>query len=157
MIYNQRTSHSSSFFLAIAKYFNSLSCKITIKVPIPRQLVCKREATLLLHPHIPRDPTTTCPKQSPDRRQLSLSLRLRHFSSPCEIPRPADRPQKQKTDRHTSTHITMADTHTYKFNVSMSCSGCSGAVDRVLKKLDGEPSPFPAQRTPSIATLLRCI
>ncbi|KAF2418792.1 hypothetical protein EJ08DRAFT_599266 [Tothia fuscella] len=27
--------------------------------------------------------------------------------------------------------------HTYKFNVSMSCGGCSGAVDRVLKKLDG--------------------
>jgi len=32
----------------------------------------------------------------------------------------------------------MADVeHTYKFNVSMSCGGCSGAVDRVLKKLDG--------------------
>ncbi|ETS79229.1 Metal homeostasis factor atx1 [Pestalotiopsis fici W106-1] len=31
----------------------------------------------------------------------------------------------------------MADNHTYKFNVSMSCGGCSGAVDRVLKKLDG--------------------
>jgi copper chaperone len=28
-------------------------------------------------------------------------------------------------------------THTYKFNVAMSCGGCSGAVDRVLKKLDG--------------------
>lgn len=28
--------------------------------------------------------------------------------------------------------------HTYKFNISMSCGGCSGAVDRVLKKLDGE-------------------
>ncbi|KAB5582394.1 hypothetical protein GE09DRAFT_1211043 [Coniochaeta sp. 2T2.1] len=34
----------------------------------------------------------------------------------------------------------MADEHTYKFNVSMSCSGCSGAVDRVLKKLDGVKS-----------------
>ncbi|KAI1851751.1 hypothetical protein JX265_010985 [Neoarthrinium moseri] len=31
----------------------------------------------------------------------------------------------------------MADQHTYKFNVSMSCGGCSGAIDRVLKKLDG--------------------
>lgn len=41
----------------------------------------------------------------------------------------------------------MADTHTYKFNVSMSCSGCSGAVDRVLKKLEGKlsqtPGPIP--------------
>ncbi|KAK5651042.1 hypothetical protein OQA88_1064 [Cercophora sp. LCS_1] len=35
----------------------------------------------------------------------------------------------------------MADVeHTYKFNVSMSCGGCSGAVDRVLKKLDGVKS-----------------
>lgn len=25
----------------------------------------------------------------------------------------------------------------YRFNVSMSCSGCSGAVQRVLSKLDG--------------------
>jgi copper chaperone len=29
-------------------------------------------------------------------------------------------------------------THTYKFNIAMSCGGCSGAVERVLKKLDGE-------------------
>ncbi|KAJ5808915.1 hypothetical protein N7474_010184 [Penicillium riverlandense] len=27
--------------------------------------------------------------------------------------------------------------HTYKFNVTMTCGGCSGAVERVLKKLDG--------------------
>ncbi|ESZ90975.1 heavy-metal-associated domain-containing protein [Sclerotinia borealis F-4128] len=27
--------------------------------------------------------------------------------------------------------------HTYKFGIAMSCGGCSGAVDRVLKKLDG--------------------
>jgi copper chaperone len=27
--------------------------------------------------------------------------------------------------------------HNYKFNVQMSCGGCSGAVERVLKKLDG--------------------
>ncbi|EEA20789.1 Cytosolic copper metallochaperone [Talaromyces marneffei ATCC 18224] len=30
--------------------------------------------------------------------------------------------------------------HQYKFNVSMSCGGCSGAVERVLKKLDGVKS-----------------
>jgi copper chaperone len=30
--------------------------------------------------------------------------------------------------------------HTYKFNVSMSCGGCSGAVNRVLAKLDGASS-----------------
>ncbi|CAG9944184.1 unnamed protein product [Clonostachys rosea f. rosea IK726] len=27
--------------------------------------------------------------------------------------------------------------HTYEFNVTMTCGGCSGAVDRALKKLDG--------------------
>ncbi|KAI1616370.1 heavy metal-associated domain-containing protein [Exophiala viscosa] len=27
--------------------------------------------------------------------------------------------------------------HHYKFNVKMTCGGCSGAVERVLKKLDG--------------------
>jgi copper chaperone len=40
----------------------------------------------------------------------------------------------------------MSDEHTYKFNVSMSCGGCSGAIDRVLKKLDGKLPPF--QRSP---------
>jgi copper chaperone len=30
--------------------------------------------------------------------------------------------------------------HSYHFNVAMSCSGCSGAIDRVLKKLDGKRS-----------------
>ncbi|KAF2127356.1 hypothetical protein P153DRAFT_387899 [Dothidotthia symphoricarpi CBS 119687] len=30
--------------------------------------------------------------------------------------------------------------HTYKFNVAMSCGGCSGAIERVLKKLDGVES-----------------
>ncbi|KAL2221414.1 heavy metal-associated domain-containing protein [Thermoascus aurantiacus ATCC 26904] len=33
----------------------------------------------------------------------------------------------------------MAD-HQYKFNISMSCGGCSGAVERVLKKLEGVKS-----------------
>jgi copper chaperone len=31
-------------------------------------------------------------------------------------------------------------THTYKFNVAMSCGGCSGAIERVLKKLEGQSS-----------------
>lgn len=36
-----------------------------------------------------------------------------------------------------------AGDHTYKFNVAMSCGGCSGAVDRVLKRLDGQSPPRP--------------
>ncbi|RUP17289.1 heavy metal-associated domain-containing protein [Jimgerdemannia flammicorona] len=31
----------------------------------------------------------------------------------------------------------MADTQTYKFNVGMTCGGCSNAVNRALTKLDG--------------------
>ncbi|RFU33687.1 hypothetical protein B7463_g2665, partial [Scytalidium lignicola] len=38
-----------------------------------------------------------------------------------------------------TTTTTMSE-HTYKFNVTMTCSGCSGAVDRVLKRLDGVKS-----------------
>jgi len=39
--------------------------------------------------------------------------------------------------------------HTYKFNVTMTCGGCSGAVERVLKKLDGiHASPSPAPQRP---------
>ncbi|KIE02574.1 Heavy metal-associated domain, HMA, partial [Metarhizium majus ARSEF 297] len=34
----------------------------------------------------------------------------------------------------------MSNLHTYEFNVAMSCGGCSGAIDRVLKKLDGVES-----------------
>lgn len=34
-------------------------------------------------------------------------------------------------------HSTMSD-HQYKFNVTMTCGGCSGAVERVLKKLEGK-------------------
>ncbi|KAF2648510.1 putative iron/copper transporter Atx1 [Lophiostoma macrostomum CBS 122681] len=30
--------------------------------------------------------------------------------------------------------------HTYKFNVKMTCGGCSGAVERVVKRLDGVKS-----------------
>jgi len=30
--------------------------------------------------------------------------------------------------------------HKYKFNVSMSCGGCSGAIERVLKKTEGVKS-----------------
>merc|ERR1712000_103520 len=34
------------------------------------------------------------------------------------------------------TPTNMSDHH-YKFNVTMTCGGCSGAIERVLKKLDG--------------------
>lgn len=45
----------------------------------------------------------------------------------------------------------MAAEHNYKFNVKMTCSGCSGAVERVLKKLDGmhlASCPHPSTDTP---------
>jgi copper chaperone len=28
--------------------------------------------------------------------------------------------------------------HNYHFDIAMSCGGCSGAIERVLKKMDGE-------------------
>lgn len=48
------------------------------------------------------------------------------------------------TSTHTytlpATRTSNTMTHTYKFNVAMSCGGCSGAIERVLKKLEGEHS-----------------
>lgn len=38
----------------------------------------------------------------------------------------------------TAAPVVDAAEHKYVFNVAMSCGGCSGAVERVLKKLDGE-------------------
>ncbi|KAE8348401.1 heavy metal transport/detoxification protein [Aspergillus coremiiformis] len=43
--------------------------------------------------------------------------------------------------------------HQYKFNVAMSCGGCSGAVERVLKKLDGVKS-FDVSLDSQIATVV---
>ena len=42
--------------------------------------------------------------------------------------------------------------HKYVFNVTMSCGGCSGAVERVLKKLEGA-SPVLSTRFPTPSTL----
>ena len=41
--------------------------------------------------------------------------------------------------------------HNYKFNVAMSCGGCSGAIERVLKKLDGRSA------TPNLPELVSLI
>jgi copper chaperone len=37
--------------------------------------------------------------------------------------------------------------HTYNFNITMTCGGCSGAVERVLKKLDGVCLPLNTTKT----------
>lgn len=42
--------------------------------------------------------------------------------------------------------------HNYKFNVTMTCGGCSGAVERVLKKLDGTIYP-PSSHLPPLTFL----
>lgn len=34
--------------------------------------------------------------------------------------------------------------HTYDFDIAMSCGGCSGAVERVLKKLEGMSALLPS-------------
>jgi hypothetical protein len=53
--------------------------------------------------------------------------------------------------------------HQYKFNVSMSCGGCSGAVERILKRLDGQHIPNSLlrllfRRSPSIrSAILPCL
>jgi len=46
--------------------------------------------------------------------------------------------------------------HTYKFNVTMTCGGCSGAVDRVLKKLDGKLIPSPGCACIQLRSTIYC-
>jgi copper chaperone len=43
--------------------------------------------------------------------------------------------------------------HKYQFNVTMSCGGCSGAVERVLKKLDGASTNSCARPSHSLSTI----
>ena len=63
-------------------------------------------------------------------------------------------PKKFNTPPHTSSRkneaAKMSAEHTYKFNVSMSCGGCSGAVNRVLGKLDGSFLFLPVHTPPSL-------
>lgn len=49
--------------------------------------------------------------------------------------------------------------HEYKFEVVMTCSGCSGAVSRVLGKLDGQSSQcasFASSRLPALTDAVCC-
>jgi hypothetical protein len=74
----------------------------------------------------------------------------RHYkstsSSPVNPHQIFPKAQKKNLDLHHNLskfflhpkHIAKMSEHNYKFNVAMSCGGCSGAVERVLKKLDGE-------------------
>ncbi|KAH2456978.1 hypothetical protein KXV83_008669 [Aspergillus fumigatus] len=81
----------------------------------------------------------------------SNALAAREWGSQPEVGEPArmlrlqssqaieeDLPMTQ-IERGTGSSYTMSE-HQYKFNVSMSCGGCSGAVERVLKRLDGVKS-----------------
>jgi copper chaperone len=44
--------------------------------------------------------------------------------------------------------------HQYKFNVSMTCGGCSGAVERILKRLEGlYTSDFPLALAPALPSI----
>jgi copper chaperone CopZ len=55
----------------------------------------------------------------------------------------------------------MSETHTYEFNVTMTCGGCSGAIDRVLKKLEGtflnNHSPLSSPLLPSLSPSLSSV
>jgi copper chaperone len=47
--------------------------------------------------------------------------------------------------------------HNYKFDIAMSCGGCSGAVERVLKKLDGASALTIPQYSWFYHLLTRCL
>lgn len=80
---------------------------------------------------------------------LSLSISLFNDFPPCWIylkPQPSKSPLLSAkhllpllpTPRTNTNQIPTMSDHQYKFNVTMTCGGCSGAVERVLKKLEGK-------------------
>ncbi|KAI9716042.1 MAG: Cytosolic copper metallochaperone [Chrysothrix sp. TS-e1954] len=66
------------------------------------------------------DTTTTAPAPTPTTTSSAPA------STSTEIPTPS------------ATSNTQG--HTYLFDITMTCSGCSGAIERVLKRLDGVKS-----------------
>ena len=47
--------------------------------------------------------------------------------------------------------------HNYKFNITMTCGGCSGAVERVLKKLEGKSSQTTRQLSRNLSLCYRIL
>lgn len=57
-------------------------------------------------------------------------------------PKSTSPPPPQTPKRISNPHTMASPAHHFKFDITMTCSGCSGAVDRVLKKTEGI-SPYP--------------
>lgn len=78
---------------------------------------------------------------SPTKRYQQITPPSQHRAQTSSRPLSHTFAQTDKSE-------TMAE-HNYKFDVTMSCGGCSGAVTRVLTKLDGRPSSsFPPSHSP---------
>lgn len=73
----------------------------------------------------------------PSYLNTQRTLPPNYISTPTSPNTSNTQTQTEAPSSETNTTFTMAD-HTYKFNVTMSCGGCSGAVDRVLKRLEGK-------------------
>ena len=92
---------------------------------------------------------------------LALHLLLTSHSTSRTVREASTKQKKKVPDFPYSkppTHFTtMADVeapHHYKFNIKMTCSGCSGAVDRVLKKTEGS---FAASQLKAVLFHFACV
>ena len=65
-----------------------------------------------------------------------LSLPITTITSP-DSGSPPPTPDENAHPKSSTTTSKMAE-HKYNFNITMTCGGCSGAVERVLKKTEGE-------------------
>lgn len=76
------------------------------------------------------------------------------------IPIVSDEPKVEEakageTKTEETTDAPAAEGNKYEFGIAMSCGGCSGAVNRVLKNLEGENS-LPLSRRSSRASIIPC-
>jgi hypothetical protein len=119
----------------------------------PRVWICQRGATIIynnlaeLQHHL-----ETCASSSCQVRPLVIPIYTSHrdtshlqttqlvLPSQHKAPRRSNLAvlQNHTPPSYNHIHTTYTMTHTYKFNVAMSCGGCSGAIERVLKKLEGQ-------------------
>lgn len=85
-------------------------------------------------------------KQPSSPSSSSLRFHHEHEYSPTNTPTNTGaihiHPSAHLSPIKQATTDTMAETHTYDFDITMTCGGCSGAIDRVLKKLQRWLAPL---------------
>jgi len=128
---------SERLFYTVEKPLGPTSSVVRKQSPLRNIWICKRIYNIPLHsPHF----STLHPTLLPIPPLLHT-----HPISPSPPSPKGINPIKTPLTHPSLTMASTAQepTHHYHFNITMTCTGCSGAIDRVLKRTDGLPLPPP--------------